>query len=96
MSNGRRRKQAAQQQRPNRPAETRSTDIWRPVPPLPDPEPIAPAGDPTAMVRSLGDPPLPGVGVVAQRNIVLVTARAASRATALAALAGLLAQPDDD
>ena len=48
----------------------------RPVPPLPDPEPIAPAGDPTAMIRSLGDPPLPGFGVVAQRNIVLVTARA--------------------
>ena len=94
MSNGRRRKQS--QQRPARPVETRATDIWRPVPPLPDPDPIVPAGDPTAMVRSLGDPPLPGVGVVAQRNFVLVTARAAALATALAASADLLAQPDAD
>ena len=35
-------------------------DLWRPVPTLPDPEPISVEGDPTALVRSLGNPPLPG------------------------------------
>ena len=65
-------------------------DVWRPVPQLPDPQPITPAADPTAVLRSLGDPPLPGQGAVAQHYLAAVVERAAGLATALAAAAGLL------
>src|SRR3546814_13567429 len=41
------------------------TDLWRPVPQLPDPTPIRPVSDPTALIRSLGDPPLPGQAAAA-------------------------------
>ena len=73
-------------------------DLWRPVPQLPDPAPIIPASDPTLMIRSLGDPPLPGQGAVAQHYLAAVVERAAGMATALAAAAGLLGQRaiDDD
>ena len=72
----------------NRPARI---DIWRPVPRLPEPEPICPAPDPTAVLRSLGDPPLPGQGQVAEHYLAAVIEKAAVVATALAASAGLLA-----
>jgi hypothetical protein len=73
-------------------------DVWRPVPQLPDPEAIVPASDPTALLRSLGDPPLPGQGAVAQHYLAAGVERAAGMATALAAAAGLLGQRaiDDD
>jgi hypothetical protein len=71
-------------------------DIWRPVPVLPDPEPIRPAADPTAVLRSLGDPPLPGQGAVAEHYLAAVVERAAVLATALAASAGLLATGDPE
>jgi hypothetical protein len=94
MSNGRRRR--PQPKTAERPSDARPVDIWRPVPPLPDPPPIEPANDPTALLRSLGDPPLPGVAVVAGHYISAVTMRAAALATALAASAGLLAEHDHD
>ena len=75
----------------NRPARI---DIWRPVPRLPEPEPIRPAPDPTAVLRSLGDPPLPGQGQVSEHYLAAVIERAAVVATALAASAGLLASED--
>ena len=62
----------------------------------PDPEPIIPAADPTALLRSLGDPPLQGQGAVAEHYLAAVVERAAGLATALAATAGLLADPDAD
>jgi len=71
-------------------------DLWRPVPQLPAPEPITPAGDPTALLRSLGDPPLQGQGAVAEHYMAAVVERAAALATALAATAGLLAEGDGD
>ena len=71
-------------------------DIWRPVPHLPDPEPVRPATDPTAVLRSLGDPPLPGQGQVAEHYLAAVIERAAGFATALAASADLLARPGED
>lgn len=72
--------------------KAKPVDVWRPVPQLPDPEPITPAADPTAVLRSLGDPPLPGQGAVAQHYLVAVVERAAGLATALAAAAGLLGE----
>ena len=70
------------------------TDLWRPVPQLPDPEPIAVATDPTMIVRSLGDPPLHGQGQQAEHEIARVLVRASMLAGALADVAGLLEQPD--
>lgn len=71
-------------------AKQKPVDLWRPVPPLPEVEPIAPAGDPTALLRSLGDPPSPMPGA-AEIAIAQVVDRAAGLATALAAAGGLLA-----
>jgi hypothetical protein len=71
-------------------------DLWRPVPQLADPAPITTAADPTALIRSLGDPPLQGQGAVAEHYLAAVVERAAGLATALAVAAGLLAVPDDD
>jgi len=74
----------------------RSNDLWRPVPQLAPPAPITPASDATAVIRSLGDPPLIGQGAVAEHYLAAVVERAAGVATALAAAAGLLveARPD--
>ncbi|MGI8662613.1 MAG: hypothetical protein ACR2LQ_05300 [Acidimicrobiales bacterium] len=77
-----------QQKAPERPA-----DMWRPVAPPPEPKPIVQAGDPTALIRSLGHPPLPGQGTSAELSIATVVERSAQLATALAMSAGLLAEP---
>jgi hypothetical protein len=77
--------------KPNKPV-----DLWRPVPQLPDPDPIEPASDPAVLLRSLGAPPLPGLGARAEHTFELVIQRSAMMATALAATADLLAEPDTD
>ena len=84
-----------QQNRRQKPVKRKPVDLWRPVPQLPDPEPIVPANDPAALVRSLGDPPLQGQGQVAEHYLAAVVERAAQLATALAASGGLLGSPDD-
>ncbi len=71
-------------------------ELWRAVPQLAEPEPIVPVSDPTALLRSLGDPPLAGQQAVAEHYLSAVVERAAGLATALAAAAGLLAEPVDD
>ncbi|HLY82063.1 MAG TPA: hypothetical protein VKQ71_03710 [Acidimicrobiales bacterium] len=71
-------------------------DFWRPTPQVPEPAPVAPPSDATALLRSLGDPPLPGQGAAAEHYLAVVVQRAAGLAVALAATAGLLAEPDDD
>jgi hypothetical protein len=75
-------------------AKQKPVDLWRPVPPLPEVQPITPAGDPTALLRSLGDPPPPMPGA-AEIAIAQVVDRAAGLATALAAAGGLLATGSD-
>lgn len=72
------------------------TDPWAPVPALPEAAPIAPANDPTALLRSLGDPPLQGRSIVAGHYLAAVTERAATLATALATAAGQLEPVDPD
>jgi hypothetical protein len=71
-------------------------DLWRAVPSVTEPAPIAPPTDATALLRSLGDPPLQGQGAVATHYLAAVIERAAVLATALAATAGLLAEPEED
>jgi hypothetical protein len=73
-----------------------SGDLWRAVPAVPAPAPIVPAARPSALVRSLGDPPLQGQGAVAEHYLAAVVERAAALATALAAAGGLLGSPTDD
>jgi len=79
----------------NRGNRHRQHDLWRPVPALGDIESIVPAADPTALLRSLGDPPLHGQGMTAEHYLAAVIERAASLATALAASADLLGSPVD-
>ena len=56
-------------------------------------EKVAPAPDPTALIRSLGDPPLRFHE--ADHYLAAVVERAAALAAALAASGGLLASPAD-
>ena len=81
--------------RPNRKrgGKGKPVDIWRPVPPLPEPEPIVPAADPSALLRSIGVPPLRARSDMAEAYLVAVAEKAAGLATALAHAAELLA-PD--
>jgi len=77
-----------------RPSEPKA-GFWRVVPPAPDPGEISPAAEPSALVRSLGRPPLDHPG--AEAYLVAVVERAAGLATALAAAGGILVStPDDD
>jgi hypothetical protein len=76
-------------------AKQKPLDLWRPVPPLPEVEPIVPAGDPTALVRSLGEAPLSVPGAPAEITIAAVVDRAAGLAMALAAAGDLLAEPGE-
>lgn len=69
-------------------------DLWRDVPGAPAPGVVRPASDPTALLRSLGDPPLTGQSVMATRYMAAVVQRAAGLATALAAAGGLLEEAD--
>jgi hypothetical protein len=78
----------------NRPAQR---DFWGYSLTPPEPvERIRPSGDPTALIRSLGDPPLRGHGTVAQHYFKAVYERSASVATALAAASDLLDFGTDD
>jgi hypothetical protein len=71
------------------------TDLWRPVPQLPEAEKVAATQDPTVLMRSLGDPPLMNKSVIAGHYIATVIERSAALASALAASADLLALPED-
>ena len=97
MSEQGQKKQSCRRRRPPK-AQAQHTnpgDLWRPVPPLAEVRPIVPASDPTALLRSLGEPPspLPGAAEIAVAQVI---DRAAGLATALAAAGGLLAMPGDE
>jgi len=93
-----RRKPSANRRRNGRGPKPRNgpLELWRAVPQLPDAAPVVPVPDPTALLRSLGDPPLPGQGAVGGHVLTAVVERAAGLATALAATADLLAEPPAD
>lgn len=74
---------------------TKPIELWRPVPQLPELEPIRAADEPTVLVHSLGTPPLPGVGQRAEHTFELVIQRSAMLASALASTADLLVEDDD-
>ena len=75
--------------KPARHAPTR--DFWGTSFPPPEPaEPVTMAEDATAMVRSLGTPPLTGQEAVAEHYFTAVYVKAAALASALAAADGLL------
>lgn len=79
----------------SRPADVRP-ELWQAVPELEIPEPILAAPDPTALLRSLGPPPLPGQAN-ADQYMGAVVNKAAGLATALALAAGALAvDPDSE
>lgn len=60
------------------------------------PAPITPTRDPSAVPRSLGDPPLSLNPAAAQHHLAVVYEEAVKAATALAAANGLLDLGDDD
>ena len=74
----------------------KSGDLWRHVPALDTAEPIIPAKDPAAVLRSLGTPPLQGHGALVDYYLATVVERAAGVAAALAATADLLGSPEDE
>ena len=80
------------QQQPKRPA----ADVWRSVAELAAPEPIVPTSAPSALINSLGPPPLQNQSHVVGHYLAAVVERAATVANALAASAGLLADVDED
>ena len=90
-----RRNQSNQQRRTVRVNLPKPTDLWRPVPALPEAEKVAATQDPSVLLRSLGDPPLMNKSIIAGHYIATVIERSAALASALAASADLLATVDD-
>lgn len=98
VTSGESRSSKRKQARRRRSPAARSAELWKPVAPIDEIAPISPAPDPAALVRSLGEPPLQGQGVIAEHYLAAVVEQAAGLATALAAASGLLAvaSPDDE
>ena len=80
-------------QRRRPPAKRTPTDIWRDSGPLPDCVPVIPSNDPTALLRSLGEPPLADTEAVLLQYATVIE-RSAGIAAALALSAGVLASDD--
>jgi len=94
MTGGPRRNNKQSRPKATRPPEPTPADFWRIPPKAATPPPITPAGDPSALLRSLGRPPLDQNG--ADRYLAAVAERAAGLATALAVAAGILAPDPQD
>ena len=83
------------QRRRPRPNQSAAVDLWRtPTGPMPELQPIEPTNDVTALVRSLGEPPMLG-GTNMGNYFESVVERTAAIAAALALSVDLLVQPDD-
>ena len=80
--------------RQNGARQAHKADIWRDAEPLPELERITISRDATALLRSLGEPPMNGA-IEAGYTFGAVVERAAGIAAALAFSAGLLADPID-
>ena len=93
QGNGNSKPQARRNNGQGRPEPT-PAEFWRIAPKSAAPARITPASDPTALVRSLGRPPLDHPG--ADRYLASVAQRAAGLATALAVAADILATTDAD
>ena len=76
--------------------QPRPSELWRAVPEPPPADEIRPAVDPTALLRSLGPPPLTGQGATAEHYLAAVVGRAGNLAAALAAAGELLADTNAD
>lgn len=87
---------SSKQNRRRRSKKPKAADLWKPVPPLDPPAPIRRADDATAVVRSLGTPPLKGQGALSEQHMAMVVDRAADAAVVLAHVAGLVAPTDPD
>jgi hypothetical protein len=100
MTEPRRTKSPARRGRRRRPASSRSfwgnAELVAGENAAGEPELIRPAGDPTAMLQSLGPPQLPGGDTVAVHYFAAVYQRASAMAVALAAASGLLAADEVD
>lgn len=81
----------------SRRAKQSPRQFWGDVEQLPAPKEYDPTSpDITAVVRSLGRPPIPGQEGAAMHYFTVVYERAAVLATALAAVGGLDSSDDDD
>jgi hypothetical protein len=78
------------QRRKPQPRPPASVDIWRTPGPLPELEPVVVSHEVSALIRSLGEPPLHG-SVPAADYFEKVVERSAAIAAALALSADLLA-----
>ena len=87
-------KQPRRKEQPRETAEPTPAEFWRIPPKAAAPGRITPAPDATALIRSLGRPPLDLAG--ADRYLATVAQRAAGLATALAVAADILAESPDD
>jgi hypothetical protein len=92
-----RRRKTQGRQGANRGRKHTTRDFWGTVA-HDDDEPtlIRPSEDPTAMIRSLGPPPLPGRETVSEHYFAAVYDKAASLAIALAAASGLLDMSEEE
>lgn len=85
------RRRGSRQARTAPPAE-----FWRSAPEPPEPPDIVPTKDATALLRSMGPPPLAGQRDEALKTMCAVALEAQKLATALAASADLLELPGSD
>ena len=96
MSSPRRNKKSTARARAPRGKGRATRDFWGPEDAeVLSPAPIRAAQHPTALVQSLGPPPLPN-GAIAQHYFEVIYERAAALAIALAASAGLVSADDAD
>lgn len=84
------------QRKRRQPATMQPVDLWRSVAELAEPEPILPVSDPSAVIRSLGPPPLQNHPDATSEYFAAAIERAATLATALASSAGLLGASSED